>query len=119
MSDLRFIIEFIFYLLSCLIAVASFIYINYLFARKSFSNIINILKTYIFYFFILLLMLFLPIFYIRISACFPSSPFACDDAAISFVFWVFGVLPCYIIFNVTLFIILIMKILALEKYHQL
>jgi len=118
MSGLRFVIEFLFYLLSCLIAVVSFVYINYVFVRKSFSNIIIILISYIFYFCILLLLFFLPRVYIDIIACFPSSAWACDDAAISLVFWVFLVLPCYVIFNITLFIILIIKILGPKKELQ-
>ena len=115
MSGLRFAIEFLFYLLACLIAVVSFVYINYVFARKSFNSIINILISYISYFFILLLMLFLPYFYLGISSFFPSSIFSSDDAAISLVFWMFFVLPSFVILNITLFIILIIKILALKK----
>lgn len=115
MSGLRFAIEFLFYVLSCLIAVVSFVYINYVFARKSFNRIINILISYISYFFMLLLLFFLPRIYISIIACFPSSAWACDDAAISLVFWVFLVLPCFIILNITLFIILIIKILGPKK----
>jgi hypothetical protein len=60
-------------------------------------------------------MFFLPRIYISIIACFPSSAWACDDAAISLVFWVFLVLPCYVIYNITLFIILIIKILLPKK----
>ena len=115
MSGLRFLIEFLFYLQSCLIAVVSFVYINYVFVSKSFNSIINILISYLSYFFILLVMFFLPRIYIDIIACFPSSTWACDDAAISLVFWVFLVLPCYVIFNITLFIILIIKILGPKK----
>ena len=115
MSGLRFAIEFLFYLLACLIAVVSFVYINYVFVRKSFNSVINILISYISYFFILLLMLFIPYFYIHISSRFPSSIFSSDDAAISLVFWVFLVLPCFVILNITLFIILIIKILAPKK----
>ena len=118
MSGLRFAIEFLFYLLSCLIAVVSFIYINYVFVRKSFNSIINILISYISYFFILLLLFFLPRIYISIIARFPSSVWACDDAAISLVFWVFIVLPCFVIFNITLFIILIIKILGPKRYKK-
>ncbi len=115
MSGLRFAIEFLFYVLSCLIAVVSFVYINYVFARKSFDSIINILLSYISYFLILLLLFFLPRIYIGIIALFPSSAWACDDAAISSVFWVFLVLPCFVIFNITLFVILIVKILEPKK----
>ncbi len=120
MSGLRFIIEFVFYLMSCLIAIVSFVYINYVFVRKSFNRnrinrIIKILIWYIACFLLLLFILFLPHFYIGIIACFPSSAWACDDAAISLIFWVFLVLPCYVIFNITLFIILIIKILMGPK----
>lgn len=118
MSGLRFAIEFLFYLLACLIAVVSFVYINYVFARKSFNSIINILISYISYFFILLLLFFLPRIYISVIALFPSSAWACDDAAISLVFWVFLVLPCFVILNITLFIILIIKILGPKKELQ-
>lgn len=118
MSGLRFAIEFLFYLLSCLIAVVSFVYINYVFVRKSFNSIINILISYISYFFMLLFMFFLPRIYISIIACFPSSAWACDDAAISLVFWIFGVLPNFVILNITLFIILIIKILGPKKALQ-
>ena len=118
MSGLRFAIEFLFYLQSCLIAVVSFIYINYVFARKSFNIIIIILIYYISYFFMLLLMFFLPRIYISIIACLPSSAWACDDAAITLVFWVFFVLPCFVILNITLFIILIIKILGPKKALQ-
>ena len=123
MSGLRFIIEFVYYLMSCLIAIVSFVYINYVFVRKSFNKnrinrIIKILIWYIACFFMLLLMFFLPRFYICIIACFPSSAWACDDAAISLIFWVFLVLPCYVIFNITLFIILIIKILSPKKELQ-
>ena len=112
---LRSEIEFLSYLLSCLISVVSFVYINYVFARKSFSRITNIFIYYMSCSFMLLFMLFLPRFYILISARFPSSIFACDDAAISLVFWMFGVLPCFLILNITLFIILIIKILGPKK----
>ena len=115
MSGLRFAIEFLFYLLSCLIAVVSFVYINYVFVRKSFNSIIIILIYYIFYFIMLLWFFLLPRNYIDFIACFPSSAWACDDAAISLIFWVFLVLPCYVIFNITLFIILIIKILMGPK----
>jgi hypothetical protein len=115
MSGLRFAIEFLFYLLSCLIAVVSSAYINYVFVRKSFNSIINILTSYISYFFMLLFMFFLPRIYISIIACFPSSAWACDDAAISLVFWIFGVLPSFVISNIALFIILIIKILMGPK----
>ena len=118
MSGLRFAIEFLFYILSCLIAVVSFVYINYVFVRKSFNSIINILISYISYFFMLLLLFFLPRIYISIIARFPSSVWACDDAAISLVFWVFFVLPCFVILNITLFIILIIKILGPKKELQ-
>ena len=118
MSGLRFAIEFLFYVLSCLIAVVLFVYINYVFARKSFNRIINILLSYISYFFLLLLMFFLPRFYISVIARFPSSVWASDDAAISLVFWVFIVLPCFVILNITLFIILIIKILGPKKDLQ-
>ena len=104
--------EFLFYVLSCLIAVVLFVYINYVFARKSFNSIINILISYILYFSNLLLLFFLPRIYISAIALFPSSAWACDDAAISLVFWVFLVLPCFVISNITLFIILIIKILG-------
>ena len=103
MSGSRFAIEFLFYLLSCLIAIISFVYINYVFARKSFSSIINVLISYIFYFIMLLWFFLLPRIYIDIIACFPSSAWACDDAAISLIFWVFLVFPCYVILNITLF----------------
>ena len=63
----------------------------------------------------LLLMSFLPRIYISIIARFPSSAWACDDAAITLVFWVFFVLPCFVILNITLFIILIIKILGPKK----
>ena len=63
----------------------------------------------------LLLLFFLPRIYISAIALFPSSAWACDDAAISLVVWVFLVLPCFVIFNITLFIILIIKILAPPK----
>jgi hypothetical protein len=118
MSGLRFAIEFSLYLLSCLIANVSFVYINYVFVRKSFNSIIIILIYYIFYFIILLCFFPLPLWYIFISACFPSSVFACNDAAISLIFWVFFVLPCYAFFNITLFIILIVKILGPKKALQ-
>ena len=95
MSGLRFATEFLFYLLSCLIAVVSFIYINYVFVKKSFNSVINILTSYILYFFILLSLFFLPCIYISVIARFPSSVWASDDAAISLVFWVFLVLPCF------------------------
>ncbi len=115
MSGLRFAIEFSIYVLACLIAVVSFVYINYVFIRKSFYSIINILISYIFYFFMLPLVLFLPIFYIRISRCFPSSIFSCDDFGIILVFWYFIVLPLFVASNISLFIILIIKILAPKK----
>jgi len=118
MSGLRFAIEFLFYLLSCLVSIVSFVYINYVFVRKSFNSIIIILISYIFYFIILLWFFLLPREYIDIIACFPSSAWACDDAAISLIFWVFLVLPCYVILNITLFIILIIKILAPKKALQ-
>jgi len=57
----------------------------------------------------------LPRCYIAISACFPSSIWADENAAISLVFWFFLVQPCYAIFNITLFIILIVKILGPKK----
>jgi len=66
---------------------------------------------YIACFLLLLFMLFLPILYINIVRCFPSSIFAPDDAAISLVLWVFYVLPSFVISNIALFIILIVKIL--------
>ncbi len=115
---LRLVIEFIFYLLSCLIAVCSFLCINYVFARKSFSNIISIIISYIIYFFMLLVLFFLPRIYISVISCFPSSAWACDDAGISLIFWVFYVLPCYVILNIALFIILIIKILGPKKELQ-
>jgi len=118
MAGLRFVIEFLFYLLSCLIAVVSFVYINYVFIRKSFNSIIRILISYILYFFMLLWFFLLPRMYIDIIACFPSSAWACDDAAISLIFWVFFVLPWFVILNITLFIILIIKILGPKKARQ-
>lgn len=118
MSGLRFAIEFSLYLLSCLIAIGSFIYINYSFARKSFHNIISVLKFYIFYFCMLFVVFFLPHIYIGIIACFPSSAWASNDAAISLVFWMCFVLPCFSISHVTLFIILIIKILSPKKELQ-
>ncbi len=66
-------------------------------------------------FLLLLFMFLLPIFYINIARRFPSSIFACDDAAISLVFWVFIVLPCFVISNIALFIILLIKLLAGPK----
>jgi hypothetical protein len=118
MSGLRFVIEFLFYLLTCLIAVVSFVYINYVFARKSFYGIIQILMFYALYLLMLLLMFFLPRFYISVIACFPSSVWASDHAAISLVFWALLVLPCFVILNITLFIILIVKILGPKKELQ-
>jgi hypothetical protein len=118
MPGLRLEIEFSLYLLSCLIAIVSFVYINYAFAKKPFNRIINILTSYIGYFFKLLLMFFLPWIYIVIIARFPSSAWACNDAAVSLMPWFFIVLPCFIIFNITLFIILIIKILWPKKERQ-
>ena len=118
MSGVRFALEFLFYLLSCLVAVVSFVYINYVFIRKSFDRIINILISYLFYFFMLLLMFFMPRFYIAIIACFPSSAWAYDDAAISLVFWMFFVLPYFVFFNITLFVVLIIKIIGPKKGLQ-
>ena len=118
MSKLRFAIEFLFYFLSCWFAVVSFVYINYAFIKKSFSNIISVLISYIFYFFMLLLSFLVPRVYISIIACFPSSAWACDDAGISLIFWVFFVLPCFVLSNVALFIILIIKILGPKKAPQ-
>lgn len=66
----------------------------------------------------LFLLFFLPHMYIGIIACFPSSAWACDDAAISLVFWMCFVLPCFAISHVTLFIILIIKILSPKKELQ-
>jgi hypothetical protein len=60
-------------------------------------------------------MLFLPRIYIIIIARFPSSAWACDDAAISLIFWMFIVIPCYVILNISLFIILIIRILMGPK----
>ncbi len=115
MSGLRFANEFSSYLLICLIATVSFICINVAFAWKSFDRIIKILTWYIYSFFLLLFTLFLPILYIDIVRRFPSSIFACDDAAISLVFWVFFVLPSFVISNIGLFIILIIRILGPKK----
>lgn len=78
-------------------------------------RIVKILIWYIACFLLLLFMFFLPILYIDIARRFPSSIFACDDAAISGVFWVFFVLPSFVISDIVLFIILIIKILAGPK----
>jgi hypothetical protein len=118
MSGLRFAIEFSGYLGTCGIATGSFICINVAFAWKSFNRIIKILIWYIFSFFLLLFTLFLPILYIHIAGRFPSSIFACNDAAISLVFWVFFVLPSFVISNIGLFIILIIKILRPKKDNK-
>ena len=115
MSGLQFAIEFSLYLLSCLFAIGLFGYINFVFARKSLKRRFNIFVSYICYSLGLLLIVFIPYCYLGISVRFPSSVFACDDAAISLIFWVFLVLPCYVIFNITLFIILIIKILMGPK----
>ncbi len=120
MSGLRFAIEFLLYLATCLIAASSFMFINVVFALKSFNRnrikrIIMILIWYIACFLLHFLILFLPFFYIDIIRRFPSSAWACDDAAISMIFWMFFVLPCYVILNITLFIILIIKILTGPK----
>jgi exodeoxyribonuclease VII large subunit len=80
-----------------------------------FYRIIKILIWYTACFLLLLFMFYLPILYIDIVRRFPSSIFACDDAAISLVFWVFFVLPSFVISNIALFFILIIKILAGPK----
>lgn len=118
MSGVLFAIEFVFYLLSCLVAVVSFVYINYIFIRKSFSRISNLLISYLFYLFLLLLMFLMPRFYIVVVAYFTPSTWAYNNASISMVFWMFFVLPYFVFFNITLFIVLIIKIFRHKKPPQ-
>ncbi len=106
-----FEIEFGFFLLLCLLAEVLFVHINYRFIRKKFGRRKDILISGIGYFFKMLGAAFMPVLDILISSSIPFSNWACNDAAIGGFVGIILVAPGFVLFNITLFIILIIRLL--------
>jgi hypothetical protein len=119
MSELQFAIELSIYFLTFLVAIVFFVFINFIFARTSVKDRFNILGKYIGCFFLLLFTLFLPFIYVGVSSQFPFSIWSDDDAAICGLFWVLIMIPVFLIFNIILFVIFIIKILKGPKEREL